>query len=316
MRITPCSDPRIFTSADSFLFLQKKIESMHMKTIIALIGAMPLTISVELLKYIYQDWEFAKWIGVAVVVDTLLGIAKHWVHKDASSEDFWVKFSKKIVVYIGLLITANLLTNYTVDGNVVGSTQWMGTYLCTYRMPTPSIPSSLRVSSSGLRISTKRVNTLRSMRRISRIFVHCTASYQNSTTEATLRAEFKRNGWKNPGYHYVIKTDGNIIVMLDESKVANGVKDYNSHSIHVAWIGGIDRDHPKGIDNRTPEQKVALFDLLTKLKLKYPDAMIMGHRDISPDLNHNGVVDPWERIKECPCFDAMKEYMDINKITV
>lgn len=132
MRITPCSDPRIFTSADSFLFLQKKIESMHMKTIIALIGAMPLTISVELLKYIYQDWEFAKWIGVAVVVDTLLGIAKHWVHKDASSEDFWVKFSKKIVVYIGLLIMANLLTNYTVGGNVVGTTQWMGTYLCTY----------------------------------------------------------------------------------------------------------------------------------------------------------------------------------------
>ena len=40
----------------------------------------------------------------------------------------------------------------------------------------------------------------------------------------------------------------------------------------------------------------------------------MGHRDISPDLNHNGVVDPWERIKECPCFDAMTEYMDINKI--
>jgi N-acetylmuramoyl-L-alanine amidase len=31
-------------------------------------------------------------------------------------------------------------------------------------------------------------------------------------------------------------------------------------------------------------------------------------------LNHNGVVDPWERIKECPCFDAMTEYMDINKI--
>ena len=36
------------------------------------------------------------------------------------------------------------------------------------------------------------------MRRISRIFVHCTASYQQTTTEATLRAEFKRQGWKNP----------------------------------------------------------------------------------------------------------------------
>lgn len=152
------------------------------------------------------------------------------------------------------------------------------------------------------------------MRRIDRIFVHCTASYQLTTTEQSLRAEFKRKGWKNPGYHYVIKTDGNIIQMLDESEIANGVANYNKHSIHVAYIGGIDAQHPKGIDNRTPEQKLALFDLLTKLKLKYKTATIMGHRDISPDLNHNGVVDPWERIKACPCFDAMVEYMDINKI--
>lgn len=154
------------------------------------------------------------------------------------------------------------------------------------------------------------------MRRINRIFVHCTASHQATTTEASLLAEFKAKGWNAPGYHYVVKTDGNIIRMLKESQVANGVKGYNANSIHVAWIGGIDKQHPNGIDNRTPEQKVALFDLLTKLKLRYPDAMIMGHRDISPDLNHNGVVDPWERIKECPCFDAMVEYMDINKIGV
>ena len=152
------------------------------------------------------------------------------------------------------------------------------------------------------------------MRRIDRIFVHCTASYQETTNEASLRAEFKNKGWKSPGYHYVVKTDGNIIKMQDEAKTANGVKNYNAHSIHVAWIGGIDKKHPNGIDNRTDAQKLALFDLLTKLKLKYRNAIIMGHRDISPDLNHNGVIDPWERIKECPCFDAMVEYADINKI--
>ena len=107
------------------------------------------------------------------------------------------------------------------------------------------------------------------MRKITRIFVHCTASHQATTTEASLRAEFKNKGWKVPGYHYVIKTDGNIIKMLEESRVAYGVSGYNANSIHVSWIGGIDKKHPKGIDNRTPEQKIALFDLLTKLKLKY-----------------------------------------------
>lgn len=152
------------------------------------------------------------------------------------------------------------------------------------------------------------------MRRISRIFVHCTASWQGTTTEESLRKEFKAKGWINPGYHWVIFPDGRIRQLLNEDAVANGIKGYNSRSIHVAWVGGIDKDHPNGIDNRTDAQKLALFDILTKLKLKYRDAQIMGHRDISPDTNHNGVIDSWERIKECPCFDAMVEYMDINKI--
>lgn len=87
------------------------------------------------------------------------------------------------------------------------------------------------------------------MRQIERIFVHCTASYQATTTEKSLRDEFKAKGWKAPGYHYVIKTDGNIIRMWPEDKVANGVAGYNSTALHVAWIGGIDRQHPRGIDN-------------------------------------------------------------------
>ena len=160
------------------------------------------------------------------------------------------------------------------------------------------------------------------MRKITRIFVHCTASWQLTTSEASLKTEFKDKGWKRPGYHYVVKPDGNIFQMLDESEVANGVRNYNQNSIHVAWIGGIDFEVINGkptkrvisVDNRTPRQRQALFDLLVKLKLKYRSAIIMGHRDISPDLNHNGVIDPWERIKECPCFDAMVEFMDINKI--
>ncbi len=160
------------------------------------------------------------------------------------------------------------------------------------------------------------------MRTISRIFVHCTASWQSSTTEGSLKMEFRKKGWKNPGYHYVIFPSGRIVSMLPEEKVSNGVKGYNEHSINVAWVGGIDFEWKNGkptkhittVDNRTDDQKVALFDLLTKLKLKYRNAIIMGHRDISPDKNHNGVVDPWERIKECPAFDAMVEYMDINKI--
>lgn len=104
---------------------------MTLKTIIALIGAVPCTIAVNFLQYIYRDWEFAKWICLAVVVDTVVSMVKHLILKDLSSEEFWVKFSKKIFVYICLLILSNILTNCTVNGHVVGSTLWIGEYLCS-----------------------------------------------------------------------------------------------------------------------------------------------------------------------------------------
>jgi len=101
---------------------------------IALITAAPFTVLAELLKYIYQDWEFAKWIAVAIALDTLLGMVKAFIHKDLSSEEFWRRFWKKIVCYLALLILSNILTNYTVGGEVVGATQWIGTYLCSYML--------------------------------------------------------------------------------------------------------------------------------------------------------------------------------------
>lgn len=147
------------------------------------------------------------------------------------------------------------------------------------------------------------------MRSIKRIFVHCTAGNQHQRV-TDLLAEFKRKGWKNPGYHYVIQADGTITQLLGEQFVSNGVKGYNSTSVNVAYMGGIDAKG-NAVDNRTDAQKQSLITLLKELKGRYPKAQILGHRDISPDTNHNGIVDPWERIKACPCFDAITEYKDI-----
>uniref|UniRef100_A0AB33JIV9 Holin n=1 Tax=Prevotella sp. GTC17262 TaxID=3236797 RepID=A0AB33JIV9_9BACT len=96
--------------------------------------SLPLSIVVDFSQYLYQDWEFAKWIGIAVILDTVLSVWKHLLHKDASSEAFFSKFSKKIFIYILLLILSNILTNYTIQGHIVGATQWIGTYLCVFMM--------------------------------------------------------------------------------------------------------------------------------------------------------------------------------------
>ncbi len=148
------------------------------------------------------------------------------------------------------------------------------------------------------------------MRNIKYIFVHCTASQQTATVQQILK-EFTQRGWRIPGYHYIVDPKGMLTQLVAEDRISNGVKGYNAESINVAYIGGID-SKKKAIDNRTPEQKKTLLNILTRLKKKYPNAIIMGHRDISPDKNHNGIVDPWERIKECPCFDAKTEYENLK----
>lgn len=131
-------------------------------------------------------------------------------------------------------------------------------------------------------------------REIRYIAVHCTAGSQRQTI-ADLQAEFRRKGWKNPGYHYVITADGTTTQLLDETKVSNGVKGWNYCTVNVAYMGGVD-EKLRATDNRTAAQKTALLELLKRLKAKYPKAVIQGHRDF-PKVK-----------KDCPCFDAKEEY--------
>ena len=147
------------------------------------------------------------------------------------------------------------------------------------------------------------------MRSIKYIVVHCTAGSQKQSIE-DIKRFWKSLGWKNNGYHYLITSDGIINNITPIEKVANGVAGFNSSSIHVCYVGGIDRKG-KPVDNRTEFQKASLLDILTELKSKFPNAKILGHRDFSPDKNKNGKIETWEYIKYCPCFDAKEQYKNI-----
>jgi N-acetylmuramoyl-L-alanine amidase len=85
------------------------------------------------------------------------------------------------------------------------------------------------------------------------------------------------------------------------------VEGYNANSIGIAYVGGLDRaTKPK--DTRTEKQRTSLQKLLKDLKARYPKAIIMGHRDLSKDLNKDGIITPNEWMKACPCFNAKTEY--------
>ena len=141
------------------------------------------------------------------------------------------------------------------------------------------------------------------MRQIKRIFVHCTAGPQTQTVAEIQRYWKNVNKWKSPGYHYIIKPDGEIVPLQPEDKPSNGVAGYNSTSINVCYIGGVDKQG-RAIDNRTDAQKESLIKILKDLKSRYPDAEILGHREIWGQ-------DPSKWHKMCPCFPAKAEYEHI-----
>lgn len=157
----------------------------------------------------------------------------------------------------------------------------------------------------------------RSRRRIDQIVIHCTATPEGQDkTVQQIRKEHIAQGWSDIGYHYVVYRDGTVHLGRDVDVSGSHVSGHNSYTIGVVYVGGLENkplsyNNLKAKDTRTAAQKDALLSLLVDLRRIYPKAVILGHRDFSPDKNGNGEVDPWERIKECPSFDARKEYSRI-----
>ena len=145
------------------------------------------------------------------------------------------------------------------------------------------------------------------MRDIKYLVVHCTAGQAQQTTQSIFDYWKYKLGWKSYGYHYLISSDGTIENITPIDKPSNGVAGHNANSIHVCYKGCWN-----GTDTRTEAQKLALLKVLTQLKAKFPKAVILGHRDLSPDLNGDGKITPNEWRKLCPCFDAKKEYAHLT----
>ena len=88
------------------------------------------------------------------------------------------------------------------------------------------------------------------MRTITRIILHCSASVAGVNLSGNdikcmhcNPVRLGGRGWRNPGYHYVVRLDGTIDNILPIQYIANGVKGYNQESIHICYVGGL-RSHP------------------------------------------------------------------------
>lgn len=118
------------------------------------------------------------------------------------------------------------------------------------------------------------------MRDINLIVVHCSATRVNQDfTVEQLEACHKARGFDTIGYHYYITKDGTLYPCRPERIAGAHARHYNAHSIGICYEGGLDANgHPA--DTRTLAQKVTMEELLHSLCVDYPDAEILGHRDL------------------------------------
>ncbi len=133
------------------------------------------------------------------------------------------------------------------------------------------------------------------MRNINLIVIHCSATRCNRSFPVTSLIACHAARFGFTGYHYYITRGGQLYQTRHENLPGAHARHYNQHSIGICYEGGLD-EQGRPADTRTKEQKAALIALLRSLKEDYPDAQILGHRDL-PNVH-----------KDCPCFDAQTEY--------
>lgn len=147
------------------------------------------------------------------------------------------------------------------------------------------------------------------MRNINLIVIHCSATREGvELTPQALDKMHRQRGFNGTGYHFYIRRTGEVVPCRPLDRMGAHAKGYNAKSIGICYEGGLNKEG-KAMDMRTLQQKESLHRLVARMLKEYPQAKVVGHRDLSPDLNGNGIIEPHEWIKMCPCFDVKKEFI-------
>lgn len=148
------------------------------------------------------------------------------------------------------------------------------------------------------------------MQRITCLVLHCSDSPDNVDIGAKeIRAWHtekppKGRGWRDIGYHYVIRKSGRIELGRAENgdpfisplEVGAHVQGHNSHTLGICWVGRNDCSGP---------QRSALLSLLVSLLMRLnlkPDA-VKGHRELAPESG-----------KTCPNIDMEQLRSELQAI--
>ena len=133
------------------------------------------------------------------------------------------------------------------------------------------------------------------------IVVHYSATYPDANyTWERLTADHKARGFREGGYHWYIRRDGQLIEGRPEGTLGAHVRGHNSGTIGICWEGGLERatGSNTGVWNPTKAQEDQLVRLITDVQKRWPSAKrVVGHIDLGPTqcpgLPKGGVAKWW-----------------------
>lgn len=152
----------------------------------------------------------------------------------------------------------------------------------------------------------------------SHIVIHCALTFPDQECDArVIRRWHQRNGWFDIGYHIVIPRDGTVEWGRNLQVPGAHTRGHNETSVGIVLAGGLEpltpelerinkdkvykdsKGKPVGIlmANYTAEQWLSLQFTVEWLKKLYPDALVVGHNDLTRDKRF------------CPGFSASEWWM-------
>ena len=175
------------------------------------------------------------------------------------------------------------------------------------------------------------------MRTIKQIILHCTASKNgrdyplSQFDQDHAKRDFRRKikyreklnyNLKSFGYHGLITSGGRFLTGRHFDEWGAHVRGSNSDSLGFAMVGTDKFSYGQWMCLRDTivttvrylaEQKRYPHTVESNLDvaryMEWSGLTITGHRDHSPDLDGDGLVEPWEWMKTCPGFDV-SEWLD------
>ena len=121
--------------------------------------------------------------------------------------------------------------------------------------------------------------------------IHCAATPEGRHVSADTISKWDQAKFGQTSYHWVIELDGKAVRTLRDDQKGAHVGGANSNNIGICYVGGCDKAmNPK--DTRTAAQNEALRTLVRTYRDRYPNLIVMGHRN-------------WPGVKKaCPSFDV------------